>query len=77
MEFPQEPTITMKLISIFAARFLILAPMAFCIALVLVSEDKMLRLGALIALILLEQARDWMLLSSMRGLAKDNKHLGE
>ena len=56
-----------------AGRFLLLIPMAFCIYLLFESEDKYVRLAAIIALIILEQTRQWLMFSSMRSLAKGNK----
>jgi hypothetical protein len=49
--------------------------MAFCIFLLLDSQDKGVRLFALIALIILEQTREWLLISSLKSLGKgkDNK----
>ena len=57
----------------FALRYIILAPIAYCIYLLLASNDMNVRLAAIIALIVLEQIRDWTLLATARGLAKDNK----
>lgn len=56
-------------------RLILLLPMAFCIFLLLDSQDKGVRLLALIALIILEQIREWLLLSSVKpaGKEKDNK----
>jgi len=64
----------LKLMAIFAARFLILAPMAFCIFVILASEEKMVRLLAVISLIVLEQAREFMLVQSMKDLGKKDRH---
>jgi hypothetical protein len=41
--------------------------------LLLASNDVNVRLAAIIALIVLEQVRDWTLLATARGLAKGNK----
>jgi hypothetical protein len=49
--------------------------MAFCIFLLLESQDRAIRLLAIIGLIILEQAREWLLLSTIRPPNKDNKHL--
>jgi hypothetical protein len=56
-------------------RLVILLPMAFCIFLLLDSQDRNVRLFALIALIILEQVREWLLISSIKELGKrgDNK----
>ena len=55
-------------------RLLLLIPIAFCIFLLLASDDRMIRLLAVIALIILEQLREWLLFSSFKPLGKDNKH---
>ena len=57
----------------FVLRYIILAPMAYCIYLLLASSDVNVRLAAIIALIVLEQVRDWSLLATARGIAKGNK----
>ncbi len=57
----------------FVLRYIILAPMAYCIYLLLASSDVNVRLAAIIALILLEQVRDWSLMATARSLAKGNK----
>jgi hypothetical protein len=57
----------------FALRYIILAPIAYCIYLLLASSDVNVRLFAIIALIILEQIRDWSLLATARTLAKGNK----
>jgi len=54
----------------FLLRYTILAPMAYCIYLLLASNDVNVRLMAVIALIVLEQARDWSLLATARSIAK-------
>jgi hypothetical protein len=64
----------MDLIATFAARFLILAPMAFCIFVILISEDRLFRLLAVIGLVIFEQIREFALVSSMKELSKHNKH---
>lgn len=48
------------------ARLVILLPMAYCIFLLLDSQDKNVRLAAIIALVLLEQLREWLLVKSSR-----------
>ena len=65
----------MEIAKALGGRLIILLPMAFCIFLLLESEDKGVRLFALIALILLEQIREWLLISSIKSLGKqkDNK----
>ncbi|MCX6770858.1 MAG: hypothetical protein NTX79_02270 [Candidatus Micrarchaeota archaeon] len=57
----------------FFLRYIILAPMAYCIFLLLASNDVNVRMAAIIALIVLEQVRDWSLLATARALAKGNK----
>ena len=57
----------------FVLRYIILVPMAFCICILLASNDVNVRLIAIIALILLEQVRDWSLLATARSIAKLNK----
>jgi len=57
----------------FVLRYIILVPMAYCIYLLLASSDVNVRLMAIIALIVLEQVRDWSLLATARSLAKGNK----
>jgi len=54
----------------FMLRYIILAPMAYCIYLLLASSDANVRLAAIIVLILLEQVRDWSLLATARAIAK-------
>lgn len=56
-----------------ALRYLVLVPMAYCIYLLLSQNDLNTKLAAVIALIILEQIRDWSLLSGMERLAKGNK----
>lgn len=69
----------MKLGTALSGRLLVLIPMAFCIFVLLDNQDKAARLLALLVLIVLEQFREWMLLSGVGDvraakLAKDNKH---
>ena len=54
----------------FLMRYVLLVPMAFCIYLLLASSDVNVRLAAIIALIILEQFRDWSLLATARTIAK-------
>ena len=56
----------MEIAKALGGRLVILLPMAFCIFLLLESQDKGVRLFALIALIILEQIREWLLISSIR-----------
>ena len=51
-------------------RLAILLPMAFCIFLLLDSQDKAMRLAALVALAILEQIREWLLVSGIKGISK-------
>jgi len=72
----------MNLTTAFGGRLLILLPMAFCIFLLLASEDRLVRLMAIVVLIILEQVREWLLVNGIRSIpstsakpaAKDNKH---
>lgn len=69
----------MKIGIALGGRLLILIPIAFCLFLLIDSPDRMVRLLAVVALIPLEQVREWLLVSGMDGarggkLAKDNKH---
>ena len=54
----------------FVLRYIVLVPMAYCIYLLLASNDVNVRLMAIIALIILEQIRDWSLLATARTIAK-------
>jgi len=63
----------LSLIKTFFLRYIILAPMAYCIYLLLASNDANVRMVAIIALIILEQIRDWSLLATARAIAKVNK----
>ena len=58
-------------------RLVLLLPMAFCIFLLLDSQDRGLRLMALIALIVLEQAREWMLVKNISDLRDSGKNRGK
>ncbi len=51
-------------------RLLILLPMAFCIFLLLDSQDRVVRLAALVVLAILEQIREWLLVKGIRGISK-------
>ncbi|MEM2137931.1 MAG: hypothetical protein QW568_02490 [Candidatus Anstonellaceae archaeon] len=57
----------------FGIRFLLLIPIAFCLFLLLDSQDRMVRLGAVVLLVILAQAREWLMAQSMRSLAKGGK----
>ena len=57
----------------FVLRYIILAPMAYCIYLLLASNDANVRMVAILALIILEQIRDWSLLAAARAISKGNK----
>lgn len=63
----------MGLASSFLTRYIVLIPMAFCIFLILDSQDRMVRLGAILVLIILEQIREWMLVNSVKSLSKGGK----
>ncbi|MCX6770270.1 MAG: hypothetical protein NT051_06405 [Candidatus Micrarchaeota archaeon] len=54
-------------------RYILLIPLAFCLCMLLVSQDIYMRLAALVGAIILEQARQWAMVSAMRNLAKGNK----
>lgn len=56
----------MELDKAFLARLMLLLPIAYCLFLLIESPDKTVRLGAIIALIIFEQAREWLLLSTIR-----------
>ena len=56
----------------FVLRYIILAPMAYCIYLLLASNDANVRMVAILALIILEQIRDWSL-AAARAISKGNK----
>ncbi|MCX8194531.1 MAG: hypothetical protein N3G22_00260 [Candidatus Micrarchaeota archaeon] len=57
----------------FLLRYLILIPIAACIFFILESEDKSVRLAAVIVLVILAQVRDWMLVSTIEKIRKNNK----
>ena len=54
----------------FVLRYIILVPMAYSIYLLLASSDVNVRMVAIVALIILEQIRDWSLLATARAIAK-------
>ncbi|MFA6907358.1 MAG: hypothetical protein WC263_00865 [Candidatus Micrarchaeia archaeon] len=60
----------MGIMKTFVLRYIVLAPMAYCIYLLLASSDANVRLMAIIALIVLEQVRDWSLLAAARTIAQ-------
>ena len=51
---------------VIGGRLLLLLPIAFCIFLLLDSQDRWVRMLAIVALIVLEQAREWLLLCAAR-----------
>jgi hypothetical protein len=57
----------------FGIRFLLLIPIAFCLFVLLDNQDRNIRLAAVIGLVLLAQAREWLMAQSMRSLAKGGK----
>jgi len=57
-------------------RLLLLLPIAFCIFLLLQSEDRIVRLLAIIALIIIEQVREWLLVSGIKGMQNGGKSGG-
>jgi len=61
---------TLGIMKIFMLRYIILVPIAYCIYLLLASNDSNVRLEAIIVLIILEQIRDWSLLATARSIAK-------
>jgi hypothetical protein len=63
----------LRVLKAVAPRYLILAPMAYCIYLLITSNEMYVRLAAIIALIVLEQVRNWSLLATARSIAKLNK----
>ncbi|MEM4348430.1 MAG: hypothetical protein QXN37_02570 [Candidatus Anstonellaceae archaeon] len=56
----------MDIKKIFAGRMFLLLPAAFCIFLVLESQDKTVRLAAIICLLLIAQIREWLLLQAKK-----------
>ncbi|MFA6489673.1 MAG: hypothetical protein WCT52_03230 [Candidatus Micrarchaeia archaeon] len=60
----------MNLTYAMGGRLLILLPMAFCIFLLLDSQDRMVRLAALVVLTVLEQIREWLLVRGIKGISK-------
>ena len=64
----------MKVSTALLGRLVLLLPMAFCIFVLLDNQDRTLRLLALVALVILEQVREWVLINSLKSLrapAKD------
>ncbi|MCX8197461.1 MAG: hypothetical protein N3G80_04070 [Candidatus Micrarchaeota archaeon] len=51
---------------VIAARLVLLLPAAFLIFLLLESQDKIVRLAAIVGLLLIWQAREWLLLQLNR-----------
>jgi hypothetical protein len=56
----------LKISTAFFGRYLMLIPVAFCLYLVLDSQDKNVRLAAVIGLLILSQLREWLLISAMK-----------
>jgi len=50
-------------------RLVLLLPMAFCIFLLLDNQDKSVRVFAFVVLAVLEQIREWLLVSGIKGAA--------
>ena len=67
----------MEIAKALGGRLIILLPMAFCIFLLLDSQDKTVRLLALLGLIVLEQIREWRLISSLKALGKEKNNKKE
>ena len=63
----------MGLAKTFLLRYALLLLIAFCLFLILESEDRNVRLAAVISLIIFEQLRDWSSASVAASLAKGNK----
>jgi hypothetical protein len=57
----------------FAARYLVLLPIAFCLYVLLVSNDANTRLLAIIGLIVLAQIRDVTMVQAMEEMRKGGK----
>jgi len=55
-------------------RLLLLIPLAYCIFVLLDSQDRNVRLAAIIALALIEQVREWLLVSGIKGAASGKGH---
>lgn len=55
-------------------RLVLLLPMAFCIFLLLDSQDRNVRLMAIIAIIILEQVREWMLVKNISDIRDSGKN---
>lgn len=63
----------MKVPTALFGRLALLLPMAFSIFVLLDSQDRTLRLLALVALVILEQVREWVLISSLKSLRATGK----
>lgn len=61
----------------FAIRWALLLPMAFLIALVITSQEMMVRLFCIIGLIILEQIRQWLMIASMESARSLGKKEGK
>jgi len=61
----------------FGFRFVLLIPMAYCIFLLLASQDQFVRLLSIVVLVILEQTREWLLIKSISEQGKDNKTGGK
>jgi hypothetical protein len=55
-------------------RWAILLLIAACAYFLLESQDRLVRLAAFVALVILAQAREWLLFSKLQRQLKDNKH---
>ena len=53
----------------FAGRLVLLLPAAFCIYMVLASQDSSVRLLAVIGLVIIAQVREWLLASTIKSAA--------
>jgi hypothetical protein len=62
-----------RLFQAFSIRYLVLLPIAFCLYVLIISDDMNMRFLAVIALVVLAQVRDITLMSAAQGLAKGNK----
>jgi hypothetical protein len=63
----------MAIFRAFSIRYLVLLPIAFCLYVLIISDDMNMRFAAVVALVLLAQVRDISQLSTAQGLAKGNK----
>jgi len=57
----------------FILRYLLLLPIALCLFLILDNQDRMVRLGAVIGLVIMAQIREWLLVSNVKRMANGNK----